>query len=371
MSLELDALERIERLLVAVRRAAAPGSEQRAALVRRLVQTTGLAAAGVEWALEHCLEQNPGQAELRRLIAGVSPAPSVHVILPASVFVAAHRSLALALAASPRVSVKPSRREPALIEALHAQDPALFELVPRIRPEPGDHVFAYGSDTTLDALRSELPRGTMLHAHGSGFGVTVVELEPASERSARHDDRVMARAIAEDTACFDQRGCLSPRFVLALAEPARAQRFAEHLAAELADLEQQLPLGQLDADERAETTWYRECAACFGRVIPAGSGAVILRDVADSAWPEGDGLAALDVPPAGRQLEVIAVRRLEPALQTLLPWLTTVGCSSPALEARLRAQLAPLRIAPLGRMQQPPFDGPVDRRTDPRGTLIE
>jgi hypothetical protein len=382
MNVELAALERVECLLAALRRVVAAASPERTALAARLESTTGLSSAGIEWAIEHCLEQSPSDAELRRLVAGVAQAPRAHVILPASVFVAAHRALALALAAAPQVFVKPSRREPALIEALHAQAPGLFQVVEQIQPEPGDHVFAYGSDTTLEALRRSLPKASVLHAHGSGFGVAVVDLEAApavrlaadeSEASARAEgdtDRAIARAIAEDTACFDQRGCLSPRFVLALADPPRARRFAERLANELAELERHLPLGRLDPDEQAEVTWHRQCAACFGDVLAAGSGSVSLRDAAEPAWLDQEGLAALEVPPAGRNLEVIAVRRLEPALEALRPWLTTVGCSSAALEARVRPLLRPIRIAPLGRMQRPPFDGPVDRRANPRGEVI-
>jgi hypothetical protein len=382
MNVELTALERVERLLAALCRVVAAASPERTALVARLESTTGLSSAGIEWAIEHCLEHSPSDAELRRLVAGVAQAPRAHVILPASVFVAAHRALALALAAAPQVFVKPSRREPALIEALHAQTPGLFQVVEQIQPEPGDHVFAYGSDTTLEALRRSLPKATVLHAHGSGFGVAVVDLEAApavrlaadeSEASARVDantDRAIARAIAEDTACFDQRGCLSPRFVLALADPPRARRFAERLANELAALERHLPPGRLDPDEQAEVTWHRQCAACFGDVLAAGSGSVSLRDAAEPAWLDEEGLAALEVPPAGRNLEVIAVRRLEPALEALRPWLTTVGCSSAALEARVHPLLGSIRIAPLGRMQRPPFDGPVDRRANPRGEVI-
>lgn len=386
MEPQLAALERLARLLAAARRAVAPASPVRSSLAARLQITTGLSSAGVRWAIDHCLEQNPSDAELGRLVARVAPAPRAHVILPGSVFVAAHRALALALAAAPKVFVKPSRREPALIAALHAQAPGLFEVVERIVPEPGDHVFAYGSDTTLEDLRRSLPKGTVLHAHGSGFGVAVVDLETAPSASAHRDtgepeaeasvnavatsDRAMARAIAADTACFDQRGCLSPRFVLALADPLRARRFAATLASELAELERRIPLGRLDPSEEAEITWHRQCAACFGEVLAAGSGSVSQRDAAEPAWLAEEGRAALEIPPAGRHLEVIALRRLEPALEALRPWLTTVGCSS-ALQARVQALLEPIRIAPLGRMQNPPFDGPVDRRADPRGEVID
>jgi len=175
MSGPLAAPERIERLLAALDRALAPGSNARARLVARLLDTTGLSLPGIEWALAHCLERAPSRAERLRLVGSVARAPRAHVILPGSVFVAAHRALALGLAAAPQVFVKPSRRDPALIEALHARDPQLFQLVQRVEPRPGDHVFAYGSDVTLEALRRELPEGSVLHAHGSGFGVVFVE----------------------------------------------------------------------------------------------------------------------------------------------------------------------------------------------------
>src|SRR5690606_25696714 len=119
MSAARPALERIERLLAALDRALAPGSAARAALVERLLETSGLSREGVEWALARCLERAPTRAELEGLVGSVAPAPRAHVILPGSVFVAAHRALALALAASSRVAVKPSRRDPALVEALH------------------------------------------------------------------------------------------------------------------------------------------------------------------------------------------------------------------------------------------------------------
>ncbi len=375
MSAELAARQRIERLLAALTRAVAPGSGERAALSERLRTTTGLSPEGIEWALEHCLERAPTPGELTRLIAGVERAPRAHVILPGSVFVAAHRALALALAASPRVFVKPSRRDPALVEALHAQAPELFELVRELAPQPGDHVFAYGSDVTLEALRRELPPAAVLHAHGSGFGVALVELEasapgtePASEPPPLAE---LARAIAVDTACFDQRGCLSPRFVLALGAPAAVERFAGLLARSLVELEQRLPLGRLDPSELADATWWRQNAACFGVVLPAGSGAVSLRDAAEAPVLVSEGAAAaLEVPPAGRHLEVVAIQKLEPALAGLRPWLTTVGCSTARLEAQVRALLHPLRVTRVGHMQQPALDGPVDRRADPRGERI-
>ena len=374
-----QARARVLRLLDATRRAVAPGFV-RDGLVQRLEQTTGLSRANIEAALDECLELEPGDRELEALLAGVVPAPRAHVILPSNVFVAAHRALALALAASPQVRVKPSRREPAFCEAVYAQAPELFELVTELAAAPGEHVFAYGSDLTLDGLRRSLPAGAVLHAHGSGFGVAVVELapgadaggEPAPSENVSLD--AAARAIARDTARFDQRGCLSPRFVLALGDPGAAPAFAERLAASMAELERELPVGSLDAGERAEARWWLECTVCFGRAWPAGSGWVTLREPGVTSSPlehtPREQLAALEVPPAGRHLEIIPVAQLDRAIDALAPWLTSVGCSSMSLARRLASRFSHVRVTSLGRMQRPAFDGPVDRRPPPSGELI-
>jgi hypothetical protein len=104
-------------------------------------------------------------------------------------------------------------------------------------------------------------------------------------------------------------------------------------------------------------------------VLPAGHGQVSLRlDPANALGPRSSW--ALDVPPIGRHLEVVSIERLEPALTALAPWLTALGCAGPELEARARRLLPKARVGPLGRMQAPPFDGPVDLRPDAAGELI-
>ena len=361
------AAERIEQLLRIMRRLVEPGSTRREALCERLVSSTGLSPSGVEWALDGCLELQPTADELASLAGSVRPSERAHVILPANVFVAAHRALALALAAAPRVFVKPSRRDPALVEALSREAPQLFERVSELEVRAGDQVWAYGSDTTLDALRATLPAGAILHVHGSGFGVAVVDFagthapDPAAQRR-------VALAIAEDTACFDQRGCLSPRLVLALGGSERVARFGVLLAECLVELEKRLPRGRLAEGELAEARWYRECAACFGTLHDTGRGAVNLGlDLVDLS---GQTALPIDIPPPGRHLELLAVSRLEPALSGLRRWVTAVGCSDEALEGRVRHVLPRARVGPVGSMQRPPFDGPVDRRSDPTGELI-
>ncbi|MEO8181083.1 MAG: acyl-CoA reductase [Deltaproteobacteria bacterium] len=275
------------------------------------------------------------------------------------------RALALALAAAPRVFVRPSRRDPTLIAALAEQASGLFECVEQLAVQPGDHVWAYGADLTLATLRRQLPAGTFLHAHGTGFGVAVVDLAALPLGSLA----VCAAAIVRDTLCFDQRGCASPRLVLALGGDAGVDALAAALADALAAAGSSVPRGVLSADERAEESWYRQCVACFAPLIDTGHGSVSVRR-AELALGSARDLAALLLPPTGRHLQIVPIERLEAALAGLGPWLTSVGCSGPRLEASARAVLPRARVCPLGQMQTPAFDGPVDRRSDPAGELL-
>jgi hypothetical protein len=338
---------RVEALVASARQVADGASElgRRARAV--LVESTGLSPENVEWSLCAALETSPSGGELAALLASVAPARAAHVILPANVFVAAHRAIALALAASAVVRVRSSRREPHFARLLLEGAPGLFELVDELAPERGDHVFAYGSDTTLAAVHSGLPPGTTLHAHGPGFGIAVVD--------ACHADEAAARALALDIAAFDQRGCLSPRVAFVLGERALAARFAALLAEALAAHARRVPLGRLDDAERADNARFRDTAIYAGPLLPAGPGSVCVT--------EGAALIA----PAGRNLCVVPAEELAGVLAEVdVSLVTAVGVAgADALAGNIARVLPGARLSELGRMQRPAFDGPADRRGAP------
>jgi hypothetical protein len=342
---------RIERLLEAARILAHSGNFSGQAWRAAALTHSGLSQAGVELAIERCLERRVSDAELTLLLAGTPEAPHAHVLLSANVFVAALRAIAIGLAASERVSVRASRRDPGLANALHELTPGLFEIVPELAPAAGDRVWAYGADATLASLRASLPAGVWLHAHGHGFGAVVVE-----ERDGR-DPLAEARAIALDTLLFDQRGCLSPRVVCVRGSESAARELAEALAAELGKLELEVAPGPRSPPELAEARRWHDAAAYAFELFAAGSGLVSF-----SATGE------LSLPPVGRNLHVVGV---SDPLRTLAPFhqhLTCVGVSASAeLESQLRSALGGARFASLGEMQRPPLDGPVDRRHGPDG----
>jgi hypothetical protein len=341
-----SARERVERCVRAAARIAdandALGREARAVLP----DATGLSPENVELGLIECLESAPSEAEICELCESAEPAPAAHVLLSANVFVAAHRAIALGLAASERVTVRCSRREPHMTRLLLSGG-APFELADELAPAAGHHVFAYGRDATLAQVRQTIPRGVVLHEHGSGLGVALVDGEASVEAAAR--------ALAADIVPFDQRGCLSPRLALVAGAPDRARLFCEALTAALAEWEKRVPRGVLSAEELAEEARYRDAAAYSMELFEAGSAAVSFAAELDRA--------AL-IAPIGRNIHVGCVSDPAPVLEPLLPWLTALGISGSSELAGYASRLAPgARMSSLGSMQRPRFDGPVDRRS--------
>ena len=258
---------------------------------------------------------------------------------------------ALALAQAPRVAVRASRREPTMATLLFEASRGAFRLVEELAPSPGDHVWAYGSDDTLAALRGELPAGVVLHGHGNGFGVAVLDAE-AGELAAA------AKALARDVALFDQRGCLSPRVALVRGQPEGAQSFARALAAGLAELQHDVPRGALSNSEASDLTRYRDTMTYAGEVFHAGKGVVGL-----------DLLGNVLLAPVGRNVHVTRVTDLSAALAGLGDAVAAVGISGPLADVARKA-LPGARQSPLGAMQTPPLDGPVDRRPSAEGEVL-
>src|SRR5450432_3979119 len=190
---------RIEPLLQSARTLSDASSDRGKRARERLVTSSGLSPEGVDLAISRCLESTPSEAEIEALIRSTPTAQVAHVLLSANVFVAAHRAIAIGLAASETVCVRPSRREPEMAELLLAGAPNCFQLVDELSPRAGDRLWAYGSDATLEEVAVTLPPGVALHAHGTGFGVCVLDgSTPEAELDA------LLKRLAEDVALFDQ-----------------------------------------------------------------------------------------------------------------------------------------------------------------------
>ncbi len=355
MSSGREALARVDALLAIAARIAAAVDPLRARATNELLATSGLSPEGVALALDRHLETSARPDELARLVASAPLGARAWIVPASTVCTAALRAIAIAVAGSPDVKVRPSRRDPGLAPLLVrelARSRAFSEaggtiaLVRELAPAPGDVVHAYGSDATLRAVAATLPEDVHLEGHGTGFGIAVV--------SAAADAAGAAEAIVEDGIVFDQAGCLSPRLVLIEGDAARGRALAQALRRSLDRAGVRVPRGQID---RAALVRFEATFAAIGEVDSSPHGAVALD-------PEP---TTFTLPPPARALLVApfaAANALLTYLTPALPFVTTIGADAHdapfarALAARARGA----RLAALGAMQRPPLDGPVDRR---------
>jgi hypothetical protein len=322
--------------------------DERARLAPAVARATGLTPQGVELGFAF-LERDATDGELRELVARAGEASSVHVILSANVFVAPLRALAIARAASARVTVRPSPRDPTLTRALveSAADEALTIVDERdVAAVEAAEIHVYGRNETIAEVRTRAHPNVVVRGHGTGLGLAFVTCEK--------DIAAAAEAIAADVLPFDQRGCLSPRVVLFEGNELGAQELARTLHEQLSVQGERVPRGPLFEPERTQSARWRDTLAFAGRVWSGAHHTVAV----------GPSHAPPIVPPPGRHVYVAAVRTLEDAIDRMAPlrrFVVAVGTDDP----RRLAALAPwrARIAPLGKMQRPPLDGPVDRRS--------
>ena len=298
------------------------------AIVEPLVSSTGLSRQGVELALARHVETTATGDDIAALLAYAGRTERVHVVLSANVFVAAVRAIAIALAASDRVTVKPSRREPVFAKAL--VDTLADPRVTIGEDEGASEIHVYGRDETIAEVRRAAGPGVRVRGHGAGMGIAIVT----------RDFDEAASALAEDVIPFDQRGCLSPRVVYVRGD---AGAFGRALFEALESRGREVPRGTID--EAEEATRWCDTIAYAGTLHRGATCAVGVADVRA-------------IPPTGRHVLV------RPFPVTLGDDARFVVAASSDLSPDESRAIAPAhaRISALGRMQRPPLDGPVDRR---------
>ena len=223
-----------------------------------------------------------------------------------------------------------------------------------------DTVLAYGGSAALRAVREQVPASTRFIGYGHKLGLTLVG------RAALDRQRgpAAARRAALDIVCWEQQGCYSSHAVYVERGAALSPRdFAQHLAAELANLGRRHPRRALALAEAEAVAAWRRAAEWRALASPNGSSACdeLLGDES-APWS----LAYSDrpqplAPTAGQRcVQLSAVDALDDVLPLLAPhaaFLQTVGlATTPADLYRLGEALGRVgvtRIAPLGGMTQP------------------
>lgn len=216
-------------------------------------------------------------------------------------------------------------------------------------------VLAYGGNAALREVREQVPVTTRFLGHGHKLGVALVG------RAALDMQRgpATARLAAHDVVRFEQQGCYSPHVLYVERGGATSPRaFAQHLAAELANLAHRHPRRLLALDDAGAVGTWRQAAEW--RVL-AGQGGELLGDP-ESPWAVAYADAPQPLAPSSgyRSIAVCAVDALDDVLAHLAPqapFLQTAGLATTPTELyRLAGALGRIgvtRVAAIGSMTLP------------------
>ena len=215
-----------------------------------------------------------------------------------------------------------------------------------------DTVLAYGGNPTLDALRKRLPVTTRFlpHGHKLGFGLIGAAALDALKAPA------IARLAAWDVMRYDQQGCYSPHvFYVERGAPVPPRAFADHLAAELANLQRRFARRELELEESAAVAKWQQS-------VEWSAGDDLLIGPADAPWSVAysDSLQSLSPTALYRTISVVGVDSLGdvvPVVAAQREYLQTAGIAvSPEDLYRLAELLGAAgvtRIAAIGSMSMP------------------
>jgi hypothetical protein len=225
-------------------------------------------------------------------------------------------------------------------------------------------VTATGSDATLSEIRGRLPARVRFLGYGHKLSFGYIARESLVKIAM---PKVVA-AAAEDVSAWDQLGCLSPHLIYVETGGAVSpQSFAEALANELANHEQQRPRGVLKPESAATLSTRR----MFYEVRAANHESTkIWSSEGSTAWTvvyEDDPQFQLSCLNRFILVKPITdVGQLKHAIANLHGSISTVGLGAPVHRAQeIALELARAgvpRVCPLGKMQKPPLTWRHDGR---------
>jgi len=365
---------RVEAISEAIAELQSTEGQDAQQLRSELHASTGLSPQMVQWGLASAANTFEGSAlsSLARGAAsdGTAPPSLVAVVLSGNVFTAPLRALALPLLIGAPVVCKASSRDDVLVHALARElreaDPELGEALQVLTfgrddraalsalLEGASHVSAYGDDDSVAQIERAAPDGTPVVKHGQGLGAIYIPWQCL--RDARSAQAV-ARRVAIDVCAYDQRGCLSPHFVLVQSGGAvDASGFARLLHDQAMDeMQNLLPRGVLDGAAEAQQMQWRGVASNRGELLTGAAYAVAC-----------EGKHAPRLSPGYRNVGVYDCASPLDCAELLQPFedhvkVIGVGKGAGARDALL-AELgddAPY-LCDLGTMQTPPLDAPQD-----------
>jgi hypothetical protein len=221
----------------------------------------------------------------------------------------------------------------------------------RAMMERAEHVIAYGSDASLEALAATIPTAARRTLHGHRMGVGCLA------RDSVRDRRVID-AVAYDIAVFDGQACLAPAVYFVEADLDGAAELAQRVGAALEEHGAWLPRRALSVPDRAARRAIVDSWELRGLLEP--DSVRVLR-IGAPRWAAMVTTGAYRPEPHGDRLfHLHALDRLEDVPRLLEPHrrvLQNVAIeANPELRRRLGAELSRLgasRITRAGRMPTP------------------
>lgn len=263
--------------------------------------------------------------------------------------------MALALALKSACLARPASEEPVFAElfarsvaeedallgrCLHVERWGYAETWPY---ERAGAVMVYGSDQSVEAVRSLVPTGVRFVGHGHKISFAVVAREAANAETARR--------LAFDVAMYDQQGCVSPHMAFVERGGALAPgEFARACGEALAALQAEMPRAALGQAEALALRTVRDEAEFAADAVYGSAG--------DLAWTVVHReTAAFEPSPLNRLLRTYGVDDLAEVVAPYGGYLQTVGFAGPAERGTTLAEslgaLGVSRVCPVGRAQMP------------------
>jgi hypothetical protein len=220
------------------------------------------------------------------------------------------------------------------------------ELLPEEWLERADAILVFGRDETVAHFRGLAQPWQTFIAHGHQLSLGIIFDDP---------DLASVAGAANDSAIFDQQGCLSPQVFYVRERGAfTARAYAERLAEEMGHFEEHTPRGALTLSEaNGIRTLREEIAFRAANEEPLA----LLASAGGTAWTViADATRGFPRTPLNRTIFVKPLPRdLEAEIAPVRAYLSTCGVWPPNDENRdFAMRLGATRICPVGKMQQPP-----------------
>jgi acyl-CoA reductase-like NAD-dependent aldehyde dehydrogenase len=363
---EMPLEQRADQIAAAARLLLDDATGPGAALRSALLESCGLSGRVIEYGLRTTLAlfERETMLALHHGRGRRRGASMVVTILAGNVFSAAARPLLLPLLCGTPVLAKAASSDDVLPRflqrALQAVDARLGDACAVTTFARGDRelesallegaevLSVYGSDETVAELTTRLWEGTRLIARGHGLGAMF--LSHTAMRSPAAARSVATRAALE-IAAYDQRGCLSPHVaIVESGGEVDARSFSALLAEALDDVEHDLPRGPIDDFGASAQLQWRGVAAAIGE-LRMGDHWAVSYEAAEALRPS----------PGFRNVAVYEATDIADAatrLESFGPHLKALGVAGTAARHQL-STLAPY-VCPIGTMQTPPLDAPLD-----------